>query len=107
MKQGNQAVGAHCHPHPRFPDGRHERKIDVMNDAPSALADWTPGQIEDGRLWVETWRQAGIALERIRRAELRGLDTCRAIALLCNSTGARQTPRVPRPTSGLIEQQRW
>lgn len=36
------------------------------------LASWTPDQIAQGRLWVETWRAAGADMERVRRAELRG-----------------------------------
>ena len=70
----------------------------------SALDTWSPEQIADGRRWVETWRHAGLALERIRRAELRSLDTCRAIALLCGSTASKAPPR---SSSGLVEQQRW
>ena len=40
-----------------------------MNSSASALAGWTPEQIEQGRQWVATWRRAGAALEQIRRAE--------------------------------------
>jgi hypothetical protein len=76
-------------------------------NTPTALADWTPSQIETWRRWVEDWRRAGNALERIRRAELRSLDRGRAIELLCGSQAAPRIPREPRPTSGLIEQQRW
>jgi hypothetical protein len=78
--------------------------MDGMNSPESALAGWTPEQIEEGRQWVATWRRAGSALEQIRRAELRALDGRRAIALLC---GSSPSPRPLRPTSGLVEQQRW
>jgi hypothetical protein len=46
-------------------------------------------------------------LEQLRREELRRLDARRAIALLCGPADYHQPPRAPRPTSGLVEQQRW
>ena len=78
-----------------------------MNPDPSTLATWTPEQIAAARLWVQTWREAGPELERLRREELRRLDSQRAIALLCGSADYRVPPRAPRPTSGLVEQQDW
>ncbi|MEK6410474.1 MAG: hypothetical protein AABN34_26420 [Acidobacteriota bacterium] len=78
-----------------------------MNDEPSSLVDWTPEQIALAKLWVETWRLAGEDLERIRRKELRELDTYRAIELLCDRADYTRPPRAPKPTSGLVEQQRW
>jgi hypothetical protein len=74
---------------------------------PSALAGWTAEQIAVGRRWVQTWREAGPELERIRRDELRRLDVRHAIALLCGSADYTVPPRAPKPTSGLVEQQRW
>jgi hypothetical protein len=73
---------------------------------PSALAGWTPEQIAQGKQWVETWRTAGIELERIARQELRELDTFRAIQLLCGDYDYTVPPRAPLPTSGMIEMQR-
>jgi hypothetical protein len=73
---------------------------------PSALASWTPEQIALGRRWVDAWKNAGPELERIRRQELRRLDAFGAIALLCGPGNYREAPRAPKPTSGLIEQQR-
>lgn len=78
-----------------------------MNDEPSSLANWTPEQIALGKRWVETWRLAGEDLERIRRKELRELDARRAIELLCGDADYTSAPRAPKPTSGLVEQQRW
>jgi hypothetical protein len=78
-----------------------------MADRPSALARWTPDQIEKGRRWVQAWRDAGPELERVRREELRRLDTFHTIALLCGSADYRVPPRAPKPTSGLVEQQAW
>ena len=78
-----------------------------MPSAPSNLADWTPQQLALGRRWVDTWKQAGQELERIRREELRALDVARALSLLCGPANYRVPPRAPKPTSGLVEQQRW
>jgi len=61
-----------------------------MKNQASALAGWTP-----------------VDLERIRRHELRTLDTYQTIALLCGPADYTVPPRVPKPTSGLVEQQRW
>ena len=77
-----------------------------MDDKPSSLADWTPEQIALGRRWVEIWRLAGEDLERIHRKELRELDIRRAIELLCGPADYTTPPRAPKPTSGLVEQQR-
>ncbi len=78
-----------------------------MDNKRSALRDWTPEQIALGKRWVETWRLAGADLERIRRKELRELDTYRAIELLCGPADYTQPPRAPKSSSGLMEQQRW
>jgi hypothetical protein len=78
-----------------------------MNDESSALSGWTPEQIAVGKRWVETWKLAGADLERIRRREIRQLDTYRTIALLCGSADYTRPPRAPKPYSGLVEQQRW
>jgi hypothetical protein len=74
---------------------------------PSALAGWTPEQIEAGRRWVAAWRTAGPELDRIRRQELKLLDTFKAVALLCGPADYSVPPRAPKPSSGLVEQQRW
>jgi hypothetical protein len=77
-----------------------------MASRPSALAAWSPEQIARGRQWVKAWADAAPHLERIRREELRRIDTYSAIALLCGPADYRTPPRAPRPTSGLVEQQR-
>lgn len=79
----------------------------AMNNEPSSLASWTPEQIALGKRWVETWKLAGGDLERIHRNELRKLDTYRAIELLCGPADYTCPPRAPKPSSGLVEQQRW
>jgi hypothetical protein len=79
-----------------------------MRPQPSGgLADWSPEQIALGRRWVKAWQDAGPELERIRREELRRLEGNAAIALLCGPADYSVPPRAPKPTSGLIEQQRW
>ena len=77
-----------------------------MSDRPSALADWTPEQLAAGRRWVRAWTDAAPELERVRREELRALDPYKTIALLCGPADYHVPPRAPRPTSGLVEQQR-
>ena len=57
--------------------------------------------------WVDTWELAGSDLERIRRDELRRLDTFQAISLLCGPADYTRPPFAPRPWSGLVEQQLW
>jgi hypothetical protein len=73
----------------------------------SALADWTPEEIALGKKWVETWKLAAEDLERIKRKEIRELDTYKTIQLLCESADYTQPPYAPKPWSGLIELQRW
>jgi hypothetical protein len=77
-----------------------------VGSRPSALASWSTEQIAIGRRWVKAWQEAAPNLERIRRQELRALDTYTAIALLCGPADYRVLPRAPKPTSGLVEQQR-
>lgn len=76
-----------------------------MRQKPDVFAGWTPEQVLQARRWADTWKRAGDALERIRRRELRTLDTYHAIALLCGT--ADRPVAAPRPASGLVEQQRW
>ena len=78
-----------------------------MNDGTSALDSWTPEQVSLGRRWVKTWKLAGSDLERIRRKEIRELDTYRTIAMLCGPADYTRAPRAPKPFSGLVKQQRW
>ena len=78
-----------------------------MSSQYSSLADWTPEQIALGKRWVRAWKEAGPELERLRREELRRIDPQRAIALLCGTADYTTPPRTPKPTSGLVEQQRW
>ncbi len=78
-----------------------------METNPTDSTEWTPEQLAQAKQWVETWKEAGPELERIRRQELRALDGGRAIALLCGPADYWTPPRAPRPYSGLKEQQEW
>ena len=77
-----------------------------MPSRPSALASWTPEQIALGRRWARIWQEAAPRLDAIRRQELRALDSFTSISLLCGPAEYHRGTRVPKPTSGLIEQQR-
>jgi len=78
-----------------------------MKSEGSSLADWTPEQVALGQRWVRAWRTAVPVLEQVRRQELRRLGAEQGIALLCGPADYRVPPRSPKPTSGLVEQQRW
>jgi len=78
-----------------------------MQPGSTSLRDWTREEIELGRRWVQAWKAAGPELERLRREELRRLHPQRAIAMLCGAADYHVPPRAARPTSGLVEQQRW
>jgi hypothetical protein len=75
--------------------------------SPSKLSEWTPEQVANAKRWVRTWQKAGPELERLRREELRRLEPDRSIELLCGPADYTVPPRAPKPTSGLVEQQRW
>ena len=79
----------------------------MKSGEPSALSDWTPEQIAQGKRWVQTWTEAGKVLEQLRLKETRELDTYRTISLLCGPAVYTAAPRAPKPYSGLIEQQKW
>ncbi len=62
---------------------------------------------EQMRVWVEDWQRVGPMLERIEATELRQPeyeDRIKTFGPLLNWVSERA---VPRPTSGLVEQQRW
>lgn len=77
-----------------------------MGSRRSALDSWSPEQIALGRRWAKTWQEAGPRLDAIRHRELRELDTFTAISWLCGPADYHQGARAPKPTSGLVEQQR-
>lgn len=72
----------------------------------SALSNWTEEEIALGKKWVEIWKRAAVDLERIKRKEIRELDTYQSIRRLCGSADYTRPPYAPKPWSGLVEQQR-
>jgi hypothetical protein len=74
---------------------------------PSVLAEWSPEQLALGKKWVKTWQRAGVELDRLKRQQIRELDTFRSIELLCGPRDYTSAPYAPKPYSGLVEQQRW
>jgi hypothetical protein len=58
-------------------------------------------------LWVRTWQKAGPLLAELRRREVRSADTAAAILQLEDAFQSALRHHPPRPTSGLVEQQKW
>jgi hypothetical protein len=69
--------------------------------------EWTPEELAQGKKWLEISNNVSDELERIRRKEIRELDTYEAIALLCYAADYTAPPYAPKPWSGLVELQRW
>jgi hypothetical protein len=67
----------------------------------------SPEELAGLKKWVETWKTTGPILERLRREELRKLDTFQAISNLLGTVDFTQEPFRPQPTSGLVQQQAW
>ena len=62
------------------------------------------------RNWVDSWKETAVILRRVRREELRRLDSTAVHEWMLAFEDAfedalRRFP--PRPSSGLIEQQDW
>lgn len=57
--------------------------------------------------WVDTWKNAGPELQRVREAEVRAADTAAALKAFTGLALAAARANPPKPTSGLVEQQRW
>ena len=59
------------------------------------------------RRWVDTWRQAGLELDEVRRREIECADTQEAVRQLFE-TGEDPIDIPPPPeSSGLVDQQAW
>ncbi len=59
------------------------------------------------RLWIETWKKAGNALEEIKRHESESFEYVKHQEVMDNTLQSACEHRKPRLTSGLVEQQRW
>lgn len=57
--------------------------------------------------WVETWKRVGPLLQEIRDRELLSTDTIGAVQALSEAFRAARRQNPPRPTSGLVDQQRY
>lgn len=57
--------------------------------------------------WVATWREAGPALDRQKRAELERLETATALTQLAAAFELALARAHLSDTSGLVEQQRY
>jgi hypothetical protein len=64
-------------------------------------------QIPAAREWVEGWRRAGRRLNELKKSELRAISTLEALQSLAGAFEACRLQFPLRPTSGLVEQQRW
>jgi hypothetical protein len=59
------------------------------------------------RQFVENWMRAGPELERVRRDELRALDTRKEVLGMDALVDIALRHGAERTTSGLVEMQRW
>ena len=55
---------------------------------------------------VEAWKRAGPELERLRREDIRQVDTIKSMPAFDGAFESAVSHFPPQPTSGLIEQQR-
>jgi len=59
------------------------------------------------KTWVNTWQQAGNALEEVRRQELESYDYAAHFAVVDDMLQWAYEHPIERPLTGLIEQQYW
>jgi hypothetical protein len=59
------------------------------------------------QLWVRTWKEAGPRLDAIRRLEIQKADNLKVLASLEGAFNHALRTMPPRPSSGLVEMQRW
>lgn len=66
----------------------------------------TKDEREQTKRWVRTWAEAGPELQKVRDADIRAANTADMIE--CSAALFRDAVRnfPPKPTSGLMEQQR-
>ncbi len=62
---------------------------------------------ETMQLWVRTWKEAGPRLEAIRRREIQEADNLKVLASLEGAFNHALRSMPPRPSSGLVEMQKW
>jgi hypothetical protein len=59
------------------------------------------------RRWLQNWAEAAPRLEALRRRDIELTDTPQALAVLESAFNHATRSLPPRPTSGLVEMQRW
>jgi hypothetical protein len=71
------------------------------------MAEMSEAEKDQVRAWIRNWERVGPILQRLRLDSLRSVDTAAAIEAfdLAYKSARLHTP--PRPSSGLVEQQRW
>jgi len=57
--------------------------------------------------WVEGWKRAGQRLSELKKMELRTISTEDALQNLADAFESCRLQFATRPSSGLVEQQRW
>ena len=70
------------------------------------IAEMTAEERARAQKCVDAWRRAGPELERMRREEIRRADTARSIPAFDELFEGAVRDFPPKPTSGLVEQQR-
>ncbi|HCN29857.1 MAG TPA: hypothetical protein DIT64_14170 [Verrucomicrobiales bacterium] len=67
----------------------------------------TEAERELTKRWVDTWAKAAPELQKVRDADIRAADTASMIE--CCAVLFRDAVKnfPPKPSSGLLEQQRW
>lgn len=59
------------------------------------------------RRYVETWREAAPLLDAIRHKEIREADNLKVLAILEGAFNHALRTLPPRPSSGIVEMQKW
>ena len=59
------------------------------------------------RRYVETWREARPLLDAIRHKEIREADNLKVLAILEGAFNHALRTLPPRPSSGMVEMQKW
>jgi hypothetical protein len=72
-----------------------------------SVAEMTEQEMADARKWVAAWKRAAPELERMRRQDIRDADTIRSMPAFDGLFEAAVRDFPPKPTSGLVEQQRF
>lgn len=81
-----------------------------MNSPPQSRGSIIERDMEERetiRRWVKTWEEAGPHLEAVRRQDIQRTDTLEALAILESAFNHATRSLPPRPSSGLVEMQRW